>query len=97
MNKNNQDKCLLCDKLASVRGLCRSHYETYRTNKALAKDKDSFEREAVARNMIAAEDKRKASNPFAALREELEDTSGKAIAAETSESYKKTTKKKPKP
>lgn len=99
MNSKNTEKakCLLCDKFAAVRGLCRSHYETYRKNRELAEDQEAFEREAVARGLIVAEDKRKASNPFAELREELEAKAGESVAAEVKESYRQNTKKKPKP
>jgi len=89
-------KCLLpdCDRAAISRGLCKSHYEIFRKSKQLAKDPEGYERIAIERKLISADDKRKATNPFEALRLEMDsETEPKKIAAEVRESYKKSSRK----
>lgn len=77
--------CLLCQRPAAVRGLCRSHYETYRKAKNAAPDQEVFEYRAIEQGIISAEDKRLAKNPFADLLAQLQSE----FAAESKETYKK--------
>jgi hypothetical protein len=97
MSEKTKPKCLLCDRSAAVRGLCRTHYEIFRKSKQLSKDPAEYERIAIERKLISAEDKRKASNPFEDLRLEIDsEIEPKKIAAEVRESYTKSSRK-PKP
>lgn len=86
-------KCILCDRSAVSRGLCKSHYEIFRKSKQLAKDPAEFERIAIERKLISADDKRRASNPFEDLRLEIDsEIEPKKIAAEVRESYTKSSR-----
>lgn len=83
MDEKQKTKCLVCERPAVSRGLCRSHYEIFRKSKQLSKDPDAYEAEAIRRNLVSAEDKRKAKNPFENLRNEMD------TASEIPETYKK--------
>lgn len=94
MDTQTKQKCLVCDRPAVSRGLCRSHYEIFRKSKQLSKDPAAYEAEAIRRKLVSAEDKRKAKNPFEDLRNELDSPQ---VAAESQENYTKAPKRKEKP
>ena len=86
MDIQEKAKCLVCDRPAVIRGLCKSHYEIFRRTKKSSKDPEEFEARAIAKKLISPEDRRMAKNPFEDLLNEM--------AAEEQESFEVTNRKK---
>lgn len=71
MDSQQKSKCLVCDRPAVIRGLCKSHYEIFRRTKKASKDPVEFEARAIQKNLISPDDKRLASNPYEQLLNEM--------------------------